>query len=70
MTHVHVVKRNGSKAGFDKERIYSAIEKAAAVTDEFTDAETRKITETVVYYIFESKAVLRDHLGRRYPRSR
>ncbi|MEK7122412.1 MAG: ribonucleoside triphosphate reductase [Patescibacteria group bacterium] len=55
MTHVHVIKRDGAKVGFDKERIYSAVAKAAVVTDEFSDAEARKITETVVYYILKSK---------------
>lgn len=55
MTHVHVIKRDGSKVGFDKERIYTAVAKAATVTDEFGDAEARKITETVVYYILKTK---------------
>ncbi len=55
MTHVHVTKRDGSKVGFDKERIYSALERAASATGEFGEAETRKITETVCYYILKSK---------------
>lgn len=60
MTHAHVIKRDGSKVGFDKERIYSAIEKSAAVTGEFGESETRKITETVCYYILKSKRFSED----------
>ena len=50
-----VVKRDGIKVDFDKERIVSAIESAARVTNEFNGAQSRKIGETAYYYILKTK---------------
>jgi ribonucleoside-triphosphate reductase len=46
-----VIKRDGTKAEFDKGRIYAAIMKAAEATGELNASEARKITEIVTHYI-------------------
>ncbi|MFA5052927.1 MAG: ribonucleoside triphosphate reductase [Parcubacteria group bacterium] len=46
-----VIKRDGTKAEFDKGRIYNAIMKAAETTGELKEAEARKITEIVTHYL-------------------
>lgn len=46
-----VIKRDGAKAEFDKNRIFSAIMKAASATGEFKEPEARKITELVTHYL-------------------
>ncbi|MBU1033245.1 MAG: ribonucleoside triphosphate reductase [Patescibacteria group bacterium] len=46
-----VVKRNGDHAEFDKERIFSAISKAADATGEFDESEARKLADTICRYI-------------------
>jgi ribonucleoside-triphosphate reductase len=46
-----VIKRDGTRAEFDKNRIFSAIMKAAEATDEFKEPEARKITELVTHYL-------------------
>lgn len=49
--YMTVIKRDGTKAEFDKERIFAAIVKAAEATDEFKEAEARNLTEVVVRYL-------------------
>ncbi|MDD5099034.1 MAG: ribonucleoside triphosphate reductase [Candidatus Colwellbacteria bacterium] len=46
-----VIKRDGTKAEFNKDHIYAAIMKAAEATGEFGSSEARKITEIVAHYI-------------------
>src|SRR3989338_7093855 len=59
MTAIKVIKRDGKKAPFDKERIFQAIVKAAEVTEEFGITEARKITEIVSRYIDKIKKLKR-----------
>lgn len=49
-----VIKRNGDHVEFDKERVFTAILKAADATGEFGAAEARKIAETTCRYIQKS----------------
>ena len=53
-TVLMVIKRNGDHVEFDKERVFTAILKAADATGEFGAAEARKITETTCRYIQKS----------------
>ncbi|MDP2630170.1 MAG: ribonucleoside triphosphate reductase [Candidatus Uhrbacteria bacterium] len=55
MTIIHVIKRDGTKVEFDKERIVSAISQAAKSTGEFEESEARKIAETASHYILKAK---------------
>ena len=48
-----VIKRDGSRVEFDKDRIYGAIMKAAEATNEFGPEECTKITDSVSNYISE-----------------
>ncbi len=50
-----VIKRDGTRIEFDKDRIYGAIMKAAEATDEFGPEEGTKITDIVSNYISESE---------------
>ncbi|MFA4999627.1 MAG: ribonucleoside triphosphate reductase [Parcubacteria group bacterium] len=50
-----VIKRDGTKAEFDKNRIFAAIMKAAEATGEFKEPEARKITEIVTHYLGKSE---------------
>ncbi|MBI4239949.1 ribonucleoside triphosphate reductase [Candidatus Uhrbacteria bacterium] len=50
-----VIKRDGSKVVFDKDRIYSALVKACEATNEFPLADVRKISAGVSHYIAKSK---------------
>jgi ribonucleoside-triphosphate reductase len=43
-----VIKRDGTRAEFDKDRIFSAIVKAGDATGEFKEPEAREVTEMVV----------------------
>lgn len=46
-----VLKRNGQKTAFDKERIYNAIRLAADSTQELGLPEARRLTETILLFI-------------------
>ncbi len=46
-----VLKRNGSIASFDAERVYNAIRLAAETTQEFGHPEARRLSETIVLFI-------------------
>ncbi|MBN1779047.1 MAG: ribonucleoside triphosphate reductase [Candidatus Buchananbacteria bacterium] len=59
MTALKVTKRDGSKAQFDKERIYKAILKAGEATAEFGAREARKLTEIATQFIDKSKKLKR-----------
>jgi len=62
MTALNVTKRDGSKAKFDKERIYKAILKAGETTGEFDSREARKLSEIATQFIDKSKKIKR-HIG-------
>lgn len=55
MSTIKVIKRNGSKVAFDKERIFRAIQRAAEATGEFDSIAARKITEMVVQFLAKQK---------------
>jgi len=55
-----VIKRDGNKVEFDKNRIYGAIMKAADATGEFGAAEGRKITEIVTHFINKSEKLKKE----------
>ncbi|PIS05174.1 MAG: ribonucleoside triphosphate reductase [Candidatus Buchananbacteria bacterium CG10_big_fil_rev_8_21_14_0_10_42_9] len=59
MSPIKTISRDGTKATFDKERIYKAILSAAEATGEFGSTEARKITEIVVSFINKSKKIKR-----------
>lgn len=46
-----VIKRNGDKIPFDKERIVTALTKAADVTHEITPTQIRRLVETIVLFL-------------------
>ncbi len=46
-----VLKRDGHKASFDKERIYNAIRLAAEATEELGLPEVRRLTETILLFV-------------------
>lgn len=56
-TNFIVIKRDGSKVEFDKNRIFNAIARAAEATEEFSTHEVRKITEIVCRFIEKSKKI-------------
>ena len=51
MTLPEVLKRDGQKVPFDKERIYNAIRLAAETTEELGLPEVRRLTETILLFI-------------------
>ncbi|OGY48073.1 MAG: ribonucleoside triphosphate reductase [Candidatus Buchananbacteria bacterium RIFCSPHIGHO2_01_FULL_47_11b] len=59
MTALKVIKRDGKKIAFNKERIYGAILKAAAATEEFDSVEARKITEIATRFIEKGQRIRR-----------
>jgi len=52
-----IIKRDGTKAEFDKNRIFLAIMKAAEATKEFQEPEAEKITDIVVNYLSKSEQI-------------
>ncbi|MBP9763077.1 ribonucleoside triphosphate reductase [Patescibacteria group bacterium] len=46
-----VLKRDGRKVDFDKERIYNAIRLAAEASEELSLPEVRRLTETILLYV-------------------
>jgi len=52
-----IIKRDGTKAEFDKNRIFLAIMKAAEATKEFQEPEAEKITDIVVNYLAKSEQI-------------
>lgn len=46
-----VLKRDGQKTSFDKERIYNAIRLAAEATEELGLPEVRRLTETILLFV-------------------
>lgn len=60
MQNIKVIKRDGSKVPFDKNRIKNAIQKAVEATQEFPITDVRKITETICHYIFKSRKLKKE----------
>lgn len=60
MTIPTVIKRNGDRVSYDKQRIQHAIEKAAEATGEFEATEARKITETIDHFVQKSRKNAQD----------
>ena len=52
-----VIKRDGIRAEFDKDRIFSAIIKAAEATGEFKEPEAREVTEMVVRCLLKAEKI-------------
>lgn len=46
-----IIKRNGDKVVFDKERIVTALTKAAQTTGEFSGQQARRLTETILMFL-------------------
>ncbi len=57
MTYPIVIKRDGTHVSFDKIRILHALEKAAEATGEFPISESRKLMETIIYFIEKSSKI-------------
>ena len=55
MTYPAVIKRDGTQAAFETERIQNAIQAAIESTKECETSEVRKLTATVVHFVTKSK---------------
>jgi len=51
ITYPAVIKRNGDRVAFDKERVSTAIQKAAEATGEMNPTQVHRLTETIVLFL-------------------